>query len=586
MKRIFLLLTLISLLSIPSLLRAQGTDSAIDTLGAQQDSLVQALKNQVQELKLQGIMMQEALERTGQNARQDSLRKMRRKARIDSLRRITPGAPLIMDGDTLLTLYNRKGGMQPEQRVENIREVIMEKGTSLTLFADSIDVFEGDYTTDIMAGDEVVMSVTDNDALWQNTTRQELAKEYRVIIAEKIKELHEVYGLKQKIFGILYVAAIIALMVTIIWGINWCYRRWRTKLYRLLMSRAKPLAIKDYEVLNLHRIGILFMTVYNVVRYLFIIFVLIIGIPLIFSLFPETKSFTYTILGYIWNPLTSIFWSVIRFLPKLIQIIVIILCFRYLVKGIHYLTNEIATGRLKLNGFYADWAHPTYYILRLILYSFMFVMIWPLLPNSDSEVFQGVSVFIGIMVSLGSSSIIGNVMAGLVMTYMRPFKVGDFIKYNDTEGFVIEKTVLVTRIRTRKNNVITIPNSSIMSSQTTNLTSSAQDYGIIVHTKVTIGYDMPWQQIRQLLLDAAKATKGLKTHPEPFVLVTTLDDYYVEYEINAYTTDYNKLPIIYSELHHNILDFFHSNGVEIMSPHIYAHRTNLELQIPKDQQKH
>ena len=152
--------------------------------------------------------------------------------------------------------------------------------------------------------------------------------------------------------------------------------------------------------------------------------------------------------------------------------------------------NEIGSGRLKITGFYADWAEPTYFILRVLCYSFMIVMIWPLLPSSNSEVFQGVSVFIGIIVSLGSSSIIGNVMAGMVMTYMRPFHVGDFIKYGDTEGFVIEKTMLVTRIRTRKNNVITIPNSNLMTSQTTNYTFSAQNFGIVVHTKVTIGYDV------------------------------------------------------------------------------------------------
>ena len=220
-------------------------------------------------------------------------------------------------------------------------------------------------------------------------------------------------------------------------------------------------------------------------------------------------------------------------------------------------------------------------ILRVLCYSFMIVMIWPLLPSSDSQVFQGVSVFIGVIVSLGSSSIIGNVMAGMVMTYMRPFHVGDFIKYGDTEGFVIEKTVLVTRIRTRKNDVITIPNANLMASQTTNYTFSAHNYGVIVHTKVTIGYDMQWQKIRDLLLAAAAKTSHLQKKPEPFVRVTALDDFYVEYEINAYTRKSELLGDIYSELHQNILDSFHSNGVEIMSPHIFAHRNDLELQIPK-----
>ncbi len=575
--------TIIFILGFALCATAQDEVSAFDSITAQNDSLVQELRNQIQELKLQGIMMQEQLEATGKSIREDSLRIARRKARIDSLRQFIPGVPLIVEGDTLFRLYDRRGGVQPEVRVKNIYDEILKTGKSMKLFLDSIYVYEGDYTADIMAGDRVIMSVSDNDALWQNTTRQELAKSYEDIIEAKVTELHEQYGLQQKLIGGLYVVGIVLLVVILTACINWCYRRWKFRVMRFLMQHVRPIAIKDYEVLNLRRQSTLFMIAYNVVRYLLILIVLFICIPLVFAVFPETKSLTYTIIGYVWNPFVGIVKSVFGFLPNFFQIVVIILCFRYLVKGLRYLMNEIASGKLVINGFYADWAQPTYYILRLLCYSFMLVMIWPLLPNSNSEVFQGVSVFIGIIVSLGSSSIIGNIMAGMVMTYMRPFHVGDFIKYGDTEGFVIEKTVLVTRIRTRKNNVITIPNSNLMSSQTSNFTFSAQNYGIIVHTKVTIGYDMPWQHIRQLLLDAAHATKGLKQHPEPFVLVTALDDYYVEYEINAYTSQYEKLPIIYSELHHNILDSFHSHGVEIMSPHIYAHRTDLELQIPKEQ---
>jgi small-conductance mechanosensitive channel len=462
----------------------------------------------------------------------------------------------------------------------------MDIGTSLTFFTDSIYIFEADFTTDIMAGDELLMSITDYDGLWQNKTRQELAVEYRAIIEKKIQQLHAEYGLKQKLIGVLYVVGSMVVLWLLIWTTNYCYRRWRYRLLRKLLRRTRPLAIKDYEVLNLHRQGILFLTGFNVLRYMVILFLLFIFVPMFFAAFPETKSFTYTIFGYVWNPFVSILKSIVGFLPKFFQIIVIIFCFRYLVKGLHYLMNEIGSGRLKVNGFYADWAQPTYLILRVLCYSFMIVMIWPLLPSSDSQVFQGVSVFIGIIVSLGSSSIIGNVMAGMVMTYMRPFHIGDLIRYGDTEGFVIEKTVLVTRIRTRKNDVITIPNSNLLTSQTANYTVAAKDYGIIVHTKVTIGYDMKWDFIRQLLLEAAAATPGIAKTPKPFVMVTALDDFYVEYEINAYTHHADLLSATYSALHQNILDKFHSAGVEIMSPHIFAHRNDLELQIPKEQQQH
>ena len=581
MKYCYRYILLIAVMALTLTAVAQEQPVNIDSLSSAKNDTIQALRSMLQEQQMKNIMMQEQLEKTGEAARDDSLRLVRRKERIDSLRNITPGAPLIIDGDTLLVLYTRRGGILPEARVEDIREKIMEEGKRMTLFTDSIYIFDGEFTTDIMIGEELVMSVTDNDGLWQNKTRQELAAEYRTIIEAKIEQLHAQYGLKRKLMGVVYVLGAMLALGLFIWATNFCYRRWRYRLLRMLLRRTRPLAIKDYEVLNLHRQGILFLTGFNVLRYLIIFLLLFIFVPMFFVAFPETKSFTFTIFGYVWNPFVSILKSIVGFLPKFFQIIVIVFCFRYLVKGLHYLMNEIGSGRLKINGFYADWAQPTYLILRVLCYSFMIVMIWPLLPSSDSQVFQGVSVFIGVIVSLGSSSIIGNVMAGMVMTYMRPFRVGDFIKYGDTEGFVIEKTVLVTRIRTRKNDVITIPNSNLMTSQTTNYTFSAHNYGVIVHTKVTIGYDMQWQQIRDLLLAAAAKTSHLQKKPEPFVRITALDDFYVEYEINAYTRKSDLLGDIYSELHQNILDSFHSNGVEIMSPHIFAHRSDLPVQIPK-----
>lgn len=501
----------------------------------------------------------------------------------DSLRAVTPGAPLVVDGDTLLTLYARKGGILPAARVEDTREKILELGKRLSYFSDSVYVFEGDITTDVMVGDELVLSVTDVDAMWEETTRQQLAEQYRVVIQQKLEELHDDYGLQQKLWGLLLAVVVIVVLVVLIRLIFWFHRRWRLRLVRRLMKVLKPLVIKDYEVMNVHRMGFLFLATFRLLRFALVFVLLVISVPLIFSAFPETKTLAYTIVSYIWNPITDIFFAVVGFLPNLFKIIVIILCFRYLVKGFRYLTNEIANGNLKINGFYPDWAEPTFYILRVLCYSFMIVMIWPLLPSSNSEVFQGVSVFIGLIVSLGSTSIVGNVMAGLVMTYMRPFHIGDFIRYGEIEGYVIEKTMLVTRIRTRKNDIITIPNSNLMGSQTSNFTNAAKDYGIIVHTKVTIGYDEPWQKIRDLLLAAAEATPNIRKTPKPFVIVTSLDDFYVEYEVNAYTHNYETLPVIYSTLRQNILDQFHTHGVEIMSPHIFAHRNDLPPQIPEGQ---
>ena len=258
------------------------------------------------------------------------------------------------------------------------------------------------------------------------------------------------------------------------------------------------------------------------------------------------------------------------------------LAVKYLVRLVHYLASEIQSERLKIGGFYADWAMPTFHIVRFLLYAFMIAMIYPYLPGSKSGVFQGISVFVGLIVSLGSSTVIGNIIAGLVITYMRPFKLGDRIKLNDTTGNVIEKTPLVTRIRTPKNEVVTIPNSFIMSSHTVNFSQSARDYGLIIHSEVSVGYDIPWRKTHQLLVEAALNTPGVVDDPRPFVLETSLQDYYPVYQVIAYIKDANQLAQVYSDLHQNIQDRFNEEGIEIMSPHYTATRDGSETTIPKD----
>jgi small-conductance mechanosensitive channel len=212
----------------------------------------------------------------------------------------------------------------------------------------------------------------------------------------------------------------------------------------------------------------------------------------------------------------------------------------------------------------------------------MFIVIFPHLPGSESPIFQGVSVFIGVVFSLGSSSIINNVVSGLVITYMRPFKVGDRIKIGEVVGNVIEKTPFVTRVRTPKNEEVTIPNSGILSAQTFNYTDSAKKHKLILHTDVTLGYDVPWRQIHKLLIDAAGRTTNVLKEPKPFVLQTAFDDFVVIYEINVYVQEADLMAIIYSELSQNIQDVFNEAGIEIMSPSYTAHRDGNKTVIPDD----
>ncbi len=549
------------------------------------DSVIESLNAQVQDMRMQNIFLQEALERTGRQMALDSLTHSRRRQMVDSLRSVTTGAPLVVAGDTLLYLFSRRGGLTADVRVAAAAEKIDALGRRLTFHPDSICVFEGEFTSDIMAGSEVLLSITDMDALWQDRHRAALAAEYADLIEAKVHAMQQDYGLRQRLWDLLMACCLVAALIVCLLLTVRLFARFKRRFMTWSLKRLRPVILKDYEFLNTHRQGIIVMSLYRGLLWFFMLLQLMVAIPLLFSIFPETEMLTITLLGYVWHPFKDILLSVVGYIPKLFQIIVIWLCFHYLLRLLRYFTREIESERLKIDGFYADWAQPTYLILRVLLYSLMLVMIWPLLPSSNSQIFQGVSVFIGLVLSLGSTSIVGNVIAGLVMTYMRPFRLGDYIQVGDTVGEVIEKSVLVTRIRTRKNEVVTIQNSSLMGSQTSNFSLSARNYGIIVHTKVTIGYDVPWQKIKEIMETAALATPGIKNTPRPFMQITALNDFYVEYEINAYTSDAARLPMVYSELHANILRRFFEEGVEIMSPHIFAHRHDIDTQIPDEYKK-
>lgn len=367
-----------------------------------------------------------------------------------------------------------------------------------------------------------------------------------------------------------------------LWGmITYMFRRIKRKIVLLKRTKLKPICIHEYELIDPDKQVALLIYLANLFRWILFGSQFLIAILILFSIFPETKNLAALLFSYIWKPIKVIGGGIVNYIPNLFSIIVIVLVFRYLIRFIRYITNQVKEERLKINGFYADWAQPTYRIIRFLLYAFMLAMIYPYLPGADSGEFKGISVFLGLIVSLGSSTVIGNILAGLVITYMRPFKLGDRIKLNDTIGFVVEKSALVTRLRTPKNELVTIPNSFMMSSQTTNYSESARNLGLIIHTEVTIGYDVPWRKVHQLLIEAAKATSGLSCDPEPFVLETALSDFYPVYQINAYVKDAAQLNQLYSALYQNIQDKFMAANVEILSPHYTSFRNGNKSTVPE-----
>ena len=541
------------------------------------------LQKSLEEARLNEANMRMEMEQMRlQTMAADSVKLSQQRQRIDSLRQFTKGVPVIAEGDTLFYLFTKRGGYAPQQRAQMTGAAIEEIGKRFNLRPDSVSIDHSDIVSDLMYGNKVLLSLTDQDALWEGVSRDSLAKERRQNVITKLHEMKAEHSVWRMAKRILYFLLVIVGQYLLFRLTNWLFRKLKVRILRLKDTKIKPVSIQGYELLDAQKQANLLVFLAGIGRYILMGIQLVITVPLIFIIFPQTEGLAYRLLGYIWNPIRNIFVDIIDYIPNLFTIVVIWYAVKYLVRMVLYLAREIEAGRLKFNGFYPDWAMPTFHIVRFLLYAFMIAMIYPYLPGSKSGVFQGISVFVGLIVSLGSSTVIGNIIAGLVITYMRPFKMGDRIKLNDTTGDIIEKTPLVTRIRTPKNEVVTVPNSFIMSSHTVNYSTSAREYGLIIHSEVSIGYDVPWRQVNQRLIDAALNTPGVVDDPRPFVLETSLSDWYPVYQINAYIKEAHKMAQIYSDLHQTIQDKFNEAGIEIMSPHYMAVRDGNETTIPKD----
>jgi small-conductance mechanosensitive channel len=263
-----------------------------------------------------------------------------------------------------------------------------------------------------------------------------------------------------------------------------------------------------------------------------------------------------------------------------LTLIFIIIVTYFTLKLWRFFYEGVQNNKIRIFGLHKDLVEPTYQLLRFFTFALALVAAYPFLPGSNSPVFRGITIFVGFLLSLGSTALATNIISGVVLTYTRGLRVGDRVKIGTTIGDVVERTILVTRLRTIKNVVISIPNSMVLNNEIINYSSSPSREGLILHTTVTIGYDVPWRKVHNLLINSAIATRYIQSEPKPFVLQTSLDDYYVSYELNAYTVNPKRMAVIYSELHQNIQDYFNNDGVEIMSPAYMAYREGNMITVP------
>ncbi len=490
-------------------------------------------------------------------------------------------APVKVDG---MTLFFVRGvsAFPAEVRASTISKRIQKAAADQSIVPDSVKIIPTDNALRIFAGKEFIMSVYDADAETEGVGRSILAQ----IIKQKITNTIVTYRHDRSRAVILNhvwrALAATALLVLVLIVLLWLIRKSNRMLQARIKTKIDTMETKTFKLIKSNQLWKAFNVFFNVIRVIVVVFTIAFFVNYILTLFPWTNSAAVYLLDLFINPFLSIWKGFINFLPSLAFLVVIFLITRYFLKLTKLLFTGISHGGISLNNFDPEWAMPTYRILRMFIVAFAIIVAYPYIPGSETSAFKGVTVFIGVLFSLGSSSFIGNLIAGYSMTYRGAFKKGDRIKVDNFIGFVEEQKLLVTRLRSFKNEEIIIPNSILLNSNIINYNTRAKEQGVIIHITVGIGYETPWRLVDSMLKEAADRTEGLAKQPPPYILKHSLDDFAVKYEINAYCHEVSKMQDYKNVLIQNILDVFNENNVQIMTP-AYENDPETPKVVPKGQ---
>lgn len=495
------------------------------------------------------------------------------------------GAAVELGGEELFRIRAGVGAFLPEERATAVSNRILKLAEDPTIAVERITIDEQPRTTNLTVENRVLVTITDADSRAADQSRQELAKNYQQKIQKSIIQYRIERSpdyIRQGIINSAIATIILGVILTLFgWLFPWLYR----KVSNLQGTGIPTIRIQNFELLAATRIYQLLISLLKLLRFFLTLGLVVIYIPLVMSFFPWTKQISLRVFRYLLETVETSWEGFLAYLPNIFALGIILFITYYLIKLMRNLFTSIGNGNITIQGFYQEWAEPTFKLSVFLIVILAAVIAFPYLPGFGSPAFQGISLFLGLLLSLGSTVVVANVVAGIILIYTRAFQIGDRIKIGDSIGDVVEKTLFVTRLRTVKNVIITLPNSSVFTSQIVNYTAAELDPDqapLILHTTVTLGYDVPWRKVYQVLIDAAKSTTHLLWDPEPFVLQTSLDDFYVSYELNAFTHNPGIMARIYSELHQNIQDKCNEAGIEILSPHYSAVRDGSQITIPED----
>ena len=473
-------------------------------------------------------------------------------------------------------------GYPAEVRAQAIADRIEAVARDERVAAEAITVVDVDGRSEVLAGKQRLLVVFDVDAQLEQTERSVLAQAVLIRVREAVLDYrrsrsHEALAESAVKAGIATALLLVAL------ALGWWLSRWiGATVERRYAQRIGSVSIQSLEIVRADRLRTVARQLAAGLRLFMLVAFAYVFVNQVLGLFPWTRGFAHRMAGLVLNPIQHAARALVDSIPALIVLALMFLATRYLLRFIQLFFKAAGRGEVSFGGFDPEWADPTYKLVRVAVVALALVVAFPYIPGSGTAAFQGLSIFLGVLLSVGSSSVIANMIAGYMMIYRRAFKVGDRVKIGDAVGDVIEMRVQATHLMTTKNEEVIIPNSTILNNEVTNFSSRSRKEGLILHTTVGIGYETPWRQVEAMLLLAAERTPGLSRTPPPFVRQLTLGDFAVTYELNVYCGSAQAMPELYTGLHRSILDVFNEYGVQIMTP-AYEGDTDAPKLVPKDQ---
>lgn len=498
-------------------------------------------------------------------AKEDSVRIQNQLEEIKRIKARTQGVPVLVAYDTVFRIFANMGPYNSLERARIANNKIESLIARTFYYPDSLKITKNNEITTISYEDDLIVAINEVDALWQNTSIEQLSKERLTILNELIQKYRKQNSFSNKLKSIGELVLIIGVFGLIVLALNKLFRK--LKMYLILDSKwfRKGIVFKNYEIVRRSVLNNLLDKFLAVIKFLIIVVLLLTILPYALKLFPQTLRYSQELKNIVLEPVNSMIDSLISYLPSLVKIILILIVIRVMLKILRYFSGEVEKGDLKIHAFYPEWAKPTYQILRFLLTAFALIIIFPYLPGSGTVAFQGISVFLGVLISVGSSSAVANAIAGIVITYMRPFQLNDWIKTGNITGIVIERNTLVTRLKTINNEDVTIPNSSILSGPTLNFSSLGRTDGLAITAKVSVKYSIKEETVSSNLIKAAAQTTGISRKRMPYVFQLSLNEINATYEINAITFDPKNMYYIKSDLIKNIHNVFDEAGIPLTS---------------------